>query len=103
MKIGNILKLVRTSKGLPQKEMADLLGVSQNYLSLIESNKKVPSIDTIAEFAKSLKISKDALLFASSDVPEELSAKDTKDFQRLRQNILSLLLFELNGELIKSA
>ncbi len=103
MKTGNILKLVRINKGLAQKEMADLLGVSQNYLSLIETNKKVPSVDTMAEFAKSLKISKDALLFASSDVPEELSAKDTKDFQRLQQNILSLLLFELNGELEKSA
>ena len=103
MKIGSVLKLVRTSKGLTQGDMADLLGISQNYLSLIEGNKKVPTVDTIAEFAKSLKISKDALLFASSDVPEELSENDSKEFQRLRQNILSLLLFELNGDLRESA
>ena len=59
--------------------------------------------DTIAEFAKSLKISKDALLFASSDVPKELNAKDSKEFQKLQKNILSFLLFELNGELMESA
>ena len=103
MQFGHVLKLVRTSKGMTQKEMADLFGVSQNYLSLIESDKKFPSIDTVAGFAKSLKISKDGLLFVSSDVPEELGAKDKKDFQKLQQNILSLLLFELNGELSKSA
>ena len=103
MKIGSVLKLVRTSKGLTQKDMAEKLGVSQNYLSLIESNKKMPSVDTMEAFAKALNISKDALLFASSDAPEELSEKDMKEFQRLQQNILSLLLFELNGELRKSA
>lgn len=103
MKIGNVLKLVRTSKGLTQKGMAEILGVSQNYLSLIESNKKMPSVDTMEAFATALDISKDALLFASAGVPEELSSEDMKEFQRLQQNILSLLLFELNGELKKSA
>ncbi len=103
MKIGNVLKLVRVNKGLTQKEMAERLRVSQNYLSLIESNKKLPSSDLISEFAKSLKISKDALSFASSNVPEELSVDDMKEFQRLQKNILSLLLFELNGELRNSA
>lgn len=103
MKIGHILKLIRTNKGITQKEMADILDISQNYLSLIESEKKEPSGDKLAEFARKLRISKEALLFVASNVPEELSAKDRKDFQRLQQNIASLLLFELTGELKKSA
>jgi transcriptional regulator with XRE-family HTH domain len=103
MSLGHVLKLIRTNKGFNQKEMADLLGISQNYLSLIESEKKTPSVDRISEMAKNLKVSSDALVFASSDVPGELSPKDQKDYKRLQNNIVSLLLFDLTGELRKIA
>ncbi len=103
MKIGKILKILRTSKGLTQNQMSKLLGISQNYLSLIEQDKKVPSAEAIANFASSLSISKDALLLISSEVPVELNGKDTEDFQRLQQNILSLLLYQTSGELPTSA
>ncbi|MBN1843875.1 MAG: helix-turn-helix transcriptional regulator [Deltaproteobacteria bacterium] len=103
MKIGYVLKLVRTVKGMSQGEMAELLGISQNYLSLIESNKKGPSADKIKEFADALKVSEHALVFAASEVPTELSSEDKKQFRKLQQNILSLLLFKLNGELSKIA
>lgn len=103
MRIGHILKLMRTNMAMTQKEMADMLGISQNYLSLIESSKKDPSNEKIADFARQLNTSKEALLFASSGMPGELSPKDRKDFQRLQQNIVSLLLFDLSGELEESA
>ena len=98
MKIGDMLKLVRARKGLSQRDMAFVLGVSQNYLSLIESNRKTPTADTLTEFANALNISRDALMFASSGVPDELNESDAKEFQRLQQNIISLLLFEPNRE-----
>jgi transcriptional regulator with XRE-family HTH domain len=98
MRISHILKLIRASKGLTQKEMADTLGISHTYLSLIESEKKFPRNDKIAQFAKKFNISKEALLFASSEAPKELSPKDRKDFQRLQQNIVSHLLFQLHDE-----
>jgi transcriptional regulator with XRE-family HTH domain len=103
MTIGHVLKLIRTNLAMTQKQMADRLGISHNYLSLIEGGKKDPTNDMVADFARELNISKEALLFASSDVPDELNSNDKRDFQRLQQNILSLLLFELNGELKKSA
>ena len=99
MKTGNVLKLLRTSIGSTQSQMADMLGISQNYLSLIEQNKKMPSNESIKSFASSLRISEDALKFIGSEVPAELSDKDSNDFQRLQQNILSLLIFQLSGEL----
>jgi transcriptional regulator with XRE-family HTH domain len=99
MSLGHVLKLIRAHRELNQKQMAELLGISQNYLSLIESGKKKPSADRISEMAKNLKISSDALVFIASDVPEELSSKDRKDFNRLQMNIISLLLFELTGDM----
>lgn len=99
MKTGNILKLLRTSIGFTQSQMAEMLSISANYLSLIEQNKKVPSNDSIKAFASYLRISEAALKFICSEVPTELNEKDSKDFQRLQQNILSLLIFQLSGEL----
>jgi len=98
MNIGHLLKLIRVNKGMTQKQMSNLLEISQNYLSLIESSKKTPSSEKITVFAKKLKISDNALLFASSKAPAELKNQDKKDFERLQQNIISLLLFELTGK-----
>ncbi|MFH1933298.1 MAG: helix-turn-helix transcriptional regulator [Pseudomonadota bacterium] len=99
MKIGNVLKLLRTSIGSTQNQMADMFGISQNYLSLIEQNKKIPSNDSIKAFASSLRVSEDALKLIGSEAPAELDDKDSKDYLRLQQNILSLLIFQLSGEL----
>ncbi len=99
MKIGNVFKLLRTSIGISQKQMSEKVGISQNYLSLIEQNKKVPSNDSLKASALSLNISEDALKFLASEVPTELSKKDSKDFQKLQQNILSLIIFQLSGEI----
>lgn len=103
MKIGKILKIIRTSKGLTQNKMSKVLGISQNYLSLIEQDKKAPSAEAIANFASSLSVSKDALMLVSSDVPKELNGTDIEDFRRLQQNIFSLLLYQMSGELRNSA
>lgn len=103
MNLGQLLKIIRTTKGMTQKDMATLMGISQNYLSLIESDIKTPSVDRIETFAAALKISKDALIFVSSSPPKELSAKDKKDYERLQKNILSLLVFDITGELKHSA
>lgn len=99
MNLGHVLKLIRTHKGMNQTQMSELLEISQNYLSLIESGKKQPSSDRISKIAENLNISSDALIFASSDVPKELSPKEQKDYIRLQKNIISLLLFELTGEM----
>ena len=103
MRLGHIIKLIRTHKGLNQKQMSELLGISQNYLSMIEGDKKQPSMDRISEMADRLGVSSDALLFAASEVPAELSGKNRKDYHRLQKNIISLLVFELTGELEKIA
>jgi len=99
MKIGNVFKLLRTSADLTQSQMSKKIGISQNYLSLIEQNKKMPSNESLKASASSLKISEDALKFIASGVPVELNEIDSKDYQRLQQNILSLLIFQLSGEM----
>jgi len=101
--LGHLIKLIRAHKGLNQNRMAELLGISQNYLSLIESKKKQPSYELVNHMASVLKISSDALVFATSDIPVEFSPNDKNNYKRLQDNITKLLLFELTGELEESA
>ncbi len=103
MGLGKILKLIRTNKDMTQKQMADHIGISQNYLSLIESDSKVPSTDRLSSFAKALNVSKDALVFVASTPPEELSGVDKKKYGDLQRNIMSLLLFDITGEVHQHA
>ena len=99
MSLGHVLKLVRTHRVLNQKEMAAILGISQNYLSLIESDKKQPSPDVISKISKSLNVSNDALIFAASDVPIELNKNEKSTYKKLQNNIISILLFQMTGDL----
>jgi transcriptional regulator with XRE-family HTH domain len=44
MKVGEAIRLLRTSAGLRQAELADRIGVSANYISLVENGKRDPSM-----------------------------------------------------------
>lgn len=43
MKIGETLKGIRKGKGLTQKQVEEKIGITQTYLSQIESGEKEPS------------------------------------------------------------
>lgn len=47
MKIGQALLKSRKYKGLKQTDAALRAGITQTYLSLIESGKKIPTVDVI--------------------------------------------------------
>ena len=94
MKLGQLIKSLRISHGISQKELSEKLDMSTNYLCLIETSKRMPSVDLIARIAKELKISKDALDFLSTDVPTELDKENSKKYMKLQENVAALLLFQ---------
>ncbi|HKZ43279.1 MAG TPA: helix-turn-helix transcriptional regulator [Candidatus Hodarchaeales archaeon] len=94
MKLGQLIKSLRISHGISQKELSEKLDMSTNYLCLIETSKRMPSADLIARIAKELKISKDALDFLSTDVPTELDKENSKKYMKLQENVAALLLFQ---------
>jgi DNA-binding XRE family transcriptional regulator len=49
--IGNKLKKFRKRKSMSQKEFSEFLGISQNYLSEIETGRHVPSLKQISNMA----------------------------------------------------
>ena len=56
MKIGTIIKNIRKSKRIKQKDLASKLGISNSYLSSIENNKREPSMELTKALANYLEI-----------------------------------------------
>ena len=94
MKVGRLIKSLRISFGWQQKDLAEKLSISTNYLCQIETGKRIPSAIIIENIAEKFNISKDALNFLSTDIPSELDAKNAVNYRQLQENVASLLLFQ---------
>jgi transcriptional regulator with XRE-family HTH domain len=55
-KFGNRLKEIRLSKRLSQEQFAELLGISVDFLSLIERGINAPSFENLEAFSIQLRI-----------------------------------------------
>ena len=62
MKIGSNIKELRKESGMTQSELAKLLFVSQDTISLWELHKSLPDIKFIIKLAEIFKVSTDYLL-----------------------------------------
>ncbi len=60
---GRVLKRLRQKQGLSQEELGFRSGYHRTYISLLERGLKSPSLNTIFEMAKALKISPSDLIF----------------------------------------
>lgn len=60
-KLGGNLKRIRVSKNVTQVEIAKILGVDRSFVSNIENGKNNPTLSTITNLAKALKVPIDEL------------------------------------------
>jgi transcriptional regulator with XRE-family HTH domain/KaiC/GvpD/RAD55 family RecA-like ATPase len=56
IELGTRLKELRSKRGLPQKELADLVGVTSSTISQIESNLIYPSLPALLKLAEVLSV-----------------------------------------------
>lgn len=69
--LNEALRLVRTYHDLSQSELGVELGISNSYLSEIESGKKKPSIDLLNKYSSQFNIPVSSLLFFSESLDEK--------------------------------
>lgn len=62
MKIGEIIKDLRKEKKLTQTQLAELLFVSQDTISLWELDKSLPDVVNVVKMAKIFNVSTDYIL-----------------------------------------
>lgn len=63
---GQLIKVLRATKGLKQQDLAEMAQVERSQISRYESGKVVPDLVTAYRMAKALGVSLD--LFFASDV-----------------------------------
>ena len=62
MEIGRTIKVLRVAKGFSQSEFSKILDITPNYLSLIENDKKEPSLALLKKVAINLDVPLSLLL-----------------------------------------
>lgn len=62
MKIGNIIKELRKEKNMSQTDLAKLLFLSQDTISLWERDKSLPDVNSVVEMSKIFQVTTDYIL-----------------------------------------
>jgi len=96
MKIGKTLKLIRILKGLKQKELADKLGISPNYLSSVENDKREPSLSFIKLVSKELDVPV-SFLFLDNIDEEAMSEEQKVIYQKLKNLLVEFQSLRVNN------
>lgn len=58
---GRHLRAIRLQRRMTQERFAEVVGISVDFLSLIERGRNAPSFETLEQIAKSLRVSVAAL------------------------------------------
>lgn len=98
IEMGNRIKNRRKELHIKQSELAELLDISNNHMSAIETGKQKPSLDTFIDICEKLKVTPDYLLLGSihaNNIPQNIVEKlrlcDKSDVE-LAKKIIELLV-----------
>jgi len=90
MDLGNIIKNIRKQKGLTQTEFASSCGITQTYLSQIESNQKEPNLSTLKSISSSFNIPLPILFFLSM-TEDDVQPSKREAFEIVSPSVKSLV------------
>ena len=90
MNIGHAIKVCRSAKQLSLDELAERVGLSQSYLSMIESGKREPTLSSIEKISESLGVPTTILLFLAAE-KGELKGLDAETTRRLSAAVLDVV------------
>lgn len=90
MQLGNIIKKCRKLKGLTQSQVSATADISESYLSLIEKNKREPSLTALEAIAGALQIPVSILIFLSSE-KNDISELTVSQIDALTSSIYAII------------
>lgn len=97
-KVGRAIAEQRRSKGMTQKQLADILNVSYQAVSRWEQGQSLPSVDMIYDIAQSLETTVDYLLNGLSEerktIKYEDTGLDTRKLYMVKKRIDSLVTMD---------
>ena len=87
MTLGNAIKTVRTASRIKQLDLAKRTGVTANYVSLVEGDKREPSVAFLKKIADSLDVPV-SLFFLWQEFDGDHA--DSKRMQKIRELLLGI-------------
>ncbi|GFO73670.1 hypothetical protein BJAS_P4609 [Bathymodiolus japonicus methanotrophic gill symbiont] len=87
--INQALRLIRTYHDLSQTELCSEIGISNSYLSEIESEKKQPSLEILQKYSDEFDIPLSSILFFSENLEESNPSDKIK--KKIAGKIISIL------------
>ena len=72
MGLGGRIKARREELGLTQLQLAQVLEVTPQHISVIEKNKRAPSLDSLAKLAQELGVTTDYLITGKESVVSDI-------------------------------
>lgn len=90
MDLGKTIKNIRKQRGQTQEKFATQCGITQTYLSLIESNLKEPNLSTLKSISEQLKVPLPILFFLSM-TEEDVQPSKRKAFDIVSPSVKSLV------------
>jgi len=90
LRFGEPLRARRKHLGLTQQQVAESAGLTVNYLSLLENNRRTPSFDTLEALAEALRSTIWYFVSEAEPVPEDLSPEARRLNRQLRDLIRQL-------------
>lgn len=100
MELGRNIAKFRSIRDIKSKELADLAGVRQSYISAIENGRKIPTLSVLQKIAKALDTTVSELLGeTSSELSEDMvRLVDTaKDLNKEQVDAIISVVKELGG------
>lgn len=91
MNLGKALKHIRKERNLKAKEVSQITGMNPNSISMMETNKSVPKLSTLATLADLYKTDV-ARIYLMAIEPEDIPEKNRHlwdDFDKLRTLMFS--------------
>jgi transcriptional regulator with XRE-family HTH domain len=97
MSIGKTIKIIRTRAGFKQNEFCELVKCSQNYLSLIENEKRAPSIALIKRISKVLNIPFEFFLLLEYSPPIDAEFEEKQLINKIKELVQELQLLNVEA------
>lgn len=96
--IGHRIKLRRKELHMKQSELAEILDISNNHVSSIETGREKPSLETLLQICDALNVTPDYILLGNmhaNDIPQDILdglRLCCKEDVNLVRNIIELLI-----------
>ena len=101
MTLGNAIKLIRTARNVRQRDLASELKVSPNYLSMLEADRRIPSITFLKRIASRLQVPAGLFLLWAEGTTSNLSRKQIDQVRELLVRIQAIYLSEPTKESVR--